>query len=198
MNLQLREQPPEFVRQYGAVPIAFEVRERLAVELIADGIGGVRLNRCAVEAPYTKDYDAIPGQRPDEWPAQWDLVHWCLCAAFRDDAHVGGVAVVLDTRQMSGSRSDVGEAVIWDIRVRPDQRNLGVGRKLLAFAEDRARSAGKLRLSVETQNNNVAACQFYAGAGFALRSFDRLAYPTLPDEVQLIWSKPLNGQTSAR
>jgi ribosomal protein S18 acetylase RimI-like enzyme len=192
VNLELREQPPGFVRQYGAVPIAFEVREILAVELMANGIGGVRLNRSAFESPYVKDYDAIAGQRPDEWPARWDLAHWCLCAAFRDEEHVGGVAIVIDTRQMLGSRSDVTEAVIWDIRVRPEQRRLGVGRQLLAFAEHRARSAGKLRLSAETQNNNVAACHLYAGAGFALRSFDRLAYPALPDEVQMIWSKPLS------
>jgi len=85
----------------------------------------------------------------------------------------------------------VDEAVLWDIRVHPDQRNRGIGRQLLAFSEQRARLAGKKRLSAETQNNNIAACQLYESAGFALTSVDRFAYPTLPNEVQLIWSKQL-------
>jgi GNAT superfamily N-acetyltransferase len=198
VNLQLREQPPEFSWQYGAVPIAFEVRERLAVEMIANGMGGVRLTRCAVEEPYTKDYDALPGQAPENWSKQWDLSGWCLCAAFCDDEHVGGVAMVIDTRQVNGSRHDIDEAVLWDVRVCPEQRRRRVGRQLLAFAEHRARLAGKLRLSVETQNVNVPACQLYASSGFSLRSLNRSAYPLLPDEVQLVWSKSLSGPESAR
>jgi len=189
MNLELREQPPSFDAQYGAIPIAFEVREHLAVELVGNGFGGIRLTRCPVEAFYTKDYDAMPGQRPQDWAKQWDLTKWCLCAAFSDEEHVGSVAIIFDTAQMYGSLSHGAEAVVWDIRVRPDYRHRGVGSQLLAFAEGRARSAGKQRLSVETQNNNVAACRLYASAGFELRSFDRFAYSLLPNEVQLVWSK---------
>jgi ribosomal protein S18 acetylase RimI-like enzyme len=136
----------------------------------------------------------MPGQRPEDWSKQWDLTRWRLYAAFsNDDEHVGGAAIILDTTQVYGERSDCGEAVLWDIRVRRDQRNCGVGRQLLAFAEEGARSAGKQRLSIETQNNNVAACCLYASAGYMLRSIDRFAYPALPNEVQLIWSKQLSG-----
>jgi hypothetical protein len=46
-----------------------------------------------------------------------------------------------------------------------------------------------VQLEVETQNNNVAACRFYAAMGCELRSIDRLAYPDLPDEAQLVWTK---------
>ena len=43
------------------------------------------------------------------------------------------------------------------------------------------------RLLVETQDINVPACRLYANTGYTLLSIDRLAYPTLPDEAQLIW-----------
>lgn len=197
VNLQLREQPPGFIAQYGAIPIAFEVREHLAVQLAANGLEGVRLNRCPVELPYTKDYDVLPEQSPQDWAKRWDLTKWCLGAAFSDEEHVGSVAVVIDTMQVYGPLSDGVESVLWDIRVRPDYRHRGVGRQLLAFAERLARSAGKRRLSVETQNNNVAACRLYASAGFELRSIDRFAYPLLPNEVQLVWSKQLCDPASA-
>lgn len=194
MNIQVREQPPRFIAQYGVIPIAFEVREHLAVQLATDGLEGIRLNRCPVELPYTKDYDALPEQCPQDWAKRWDLTKWCLGAAFSNEEHVGSVAVVIDTTQVHGPLSKGDESVLWDIRVRPDCRRLGVGRQLLAFAERIALSAGKQRLSVETQNNNVAACRFYASAGFELRSVDRFAYPLLPNEVQLVWSKQLRAR----
>jgi hypothetical protein len=47
------------------------------------------------------------------------------------------------------------------------------------------------QLKVETQNINVPACRFYARQGCVLGVIDRFAYPTLPDEVQLLWYKDL-------
>jgi len=44
---------------------------------------------------------------------------------------------------------------------------------------------------VETQNINVSACRLYASQGFELRTVNRNAYPTLPDEIQLLWYKDL-------
>ena len=196
-DIRLQEQPPGFAARYGAIPIAFEVREQLAVRLAASGLEGIRLDRCPVEVPYTKDYDLLPGQHPREWATRWDLGKWRLGAAFAGEAYVGGVAVVIDTTQVYGSLSDEAESVVWDIRVRPDVRHRGVGRRLLAFAERLAWSAGKRRLAVETQNNNVAACRLYAAAGFQLRSVDRFAYPHLPNEVQLVWSKRLGDEAPA-
>jgi ribosomal protein S18 acetylase RimI-like enzyme len=197
MHLELCEQSTEFSRRYGDVSIAFDVRELLTIPQIDIGLDGIHWNCCPIESPYIKDYDALPGNHPRDWPHRWDLTKWALCAAFLQGEHIGGVAIILDPSEIVGPRHDVEEAVLWDIRVRPDQRNRGIGRQLLAFAEHRASLAGKRRVSVETQNNNVAACKLYAGAGFALRSFDRFAYPTL-DEVQLIWSKSLTAPARIR
>ncbi len=44
---------------------------------------------------------------------------------------------------------------------------------------------------IETQNNDVAACRFYAAQGYQLGSIERFAYSELPDELRLIWHKDL-------
>jgi ribosomal protein S18 acetylase RimI-like enzyme len=79
--------------------------------------------------------------------------------------------------------------VLWDIRVSPKARRLAVGSALFRSIEAWARARNCRELKVETQNTNVAACRFYAHQGCHLKRANYNAYPDLPDEVQLIWSK---------
>ena len=44
---------------------------------------------------------------------------------------------------------------------------------------------------METQNVNVPACRLYARLGCVLGAIHRHAYPSLPDEVQLLWYREL-------
>lgn len=41
------------------------------------------------------------------------------------------------------------------------------------------------------------ACRFYARQGCTLGALHRYAYPTLPDEAQLLWYKPLRPDPGA-
>ena len=181
-QLELIEQSAAFLHRYASISIAFTVRERLKMEPRGIGFADGAVQSEAVESPYLKDYDSLPGQRPTDWPERFDLSKWWFAAAFLAGQHVGGVAVAMDIAE---------EAHLWDIRIAPQHRRQGVGRSLLKFAEDHAAVSGKLRINVETQNINVAACRFYAANGYQLRSINRFAYPELPGEVQLIWSKDL-------
>jgi ribosomal protein S18 acetylase RimI-like enzyme len=79
--------------------------------------------------------------------------------------------------------------VLWDIRVSPNARRLGVGSALFRSLEAWARARSCRELQVETQNTNGAACRFYEHQGCRLKRVDRHAYSSLPGEVQLIWSK---------
>jgi ribosomal protein S18 acetylase RimI-like enzyme len=83
--------------------------------------------------------------------------------------------------------------VLWDIRVVPERRGHGIGTALFRAAEAFAAARGCRELKVETQNVNVPACRFYQRHGCVLRTVNRFAYPALPDEVQLIWTKSLTG-----
>lgn len=175
--------------EYAGISIAFEVREVLDVLRDRDSHRRFRLEPRAV-APWVKDYDAIDGG-PLGWPARFDLRRWTFFTARARDRLVGGAAVIHrapDIEMLEG-RDDV--ALLWDLRVTPDARRAGVGRTLLDAVDAWARSHEATWLEAETQNINAPACRFYAANGFELRAATRHAYPELPNEIQLLWYKPL-------
>ena len=88
--------------------------------------------------------------------------------------------------------------VLWDLRGRsPEARRLGIGSDLFAATERWAIARGCRQLKVETQNVNVAACEFYSSRGCQLGAIHRFAYPDLPHEVQFLWYKNLVGSETA-
>ena len=194
MDVTLVDESPPCLRDYATVTSALVVSERVDVALLEGGICGGRIRGRAVERPFVKDYDALAGQHPEQWGRRWDLTSgWWFGGAFVGKKRVGGVAVALDVRQVEGSgvAGDEGVALLWDVRVSPEFRRQGVGRKLIELAEERARCRGVRRMRVETQDVNVAACRFYARGGYRLVAINRGAYAELPEEVQLIWEKGL-------
>lgn len=188
MLVEISVEPVTALREYGAVPIAFEVR---AVFDVAERGGGFVLTERALDTPYVKDYDAVRGEEPSRWAERFDVSGWGVLAARAGGRRVGGAVLAFDTPglDMLEGRSDL--AVLWDIRVSPEARGRGVGAALFAAAEAWARARGCRRLKVETQNINVPACRFYARRGCALTAVRRDAYPGLPGEVQLLWCKEL-------
>ena len=189
--VQITEEPATELDRYASISIAFEVRAVLDVEPRPDG-DGFLLNERVLETSYVKDYDTVAGDAPTDWARRFDLSKWGLLFARVDGQHVGSAAIAFDTPglTMLNGRRDV--AILWDIRVAADARGSGVGSALFRAVEAWARARGCRQLVVETQNVNVPACRFYARQGCTLGSMDRLAYPDLPDEVQLIWIKDLS------
>jgi GNAT superfamily N-acetyltransferase len=176
--------------EYASVPISFEVRTVLDVIEIESGSGGFMLSERAVDAPYVKDYDLH--ESPRSWADRFDLINWGWILARENDNRVGCATIAFNTPgvNMLEGRRDL--AVLWDIRVAPEMRGRGVGAALFSAAEAWAASRGCREIKVETQNINVTACRFYQSRGCELGSIDRLAYPTLPQEVQLLWYKQLD------
>lgn len=95
--------------------------------------------------------------------------------------------------EMLEGRDDL--AVLWNIRVAPECQRHGVATALFHAAEKWAVARGATRLKVETQNINVAACEFYARMGCVLDEVHRDAYPEYPDEIQLFWYKDVTGRS---
>ena len=194
MGVEIRALPPATLADYGAVSIAFVVHEVLDVVVDpvpdAGGLGepgGLRLVPRRLAAPYVKDYDAIAGESPARWARRFDVARWGVLAALVDGTRVGGAVVAFDTPgvDMLEGRRDL--AVLWDLRVAPAARGHGVGRALFEAAVAWATVRDCRWLKIETQNVNVPACRFYARQGCILGAIHRLAYPTLPDEAQLLW-----------
>ncbi|MDQ6636041.1 MAG: GNAT family N-acetyltransferase [Gemmatimonadota bacterium] len=191
MHVQILEESPEQLADYARVPIAFLVRE------VFDGAAIERL-RCGqdaaptpIAAPYQKDYDAYADHHPTAWAVRFDIAAWVVLAAYVQHRRVGGAVLVVNDSQLDLLREPAAHALLWDLRVAPDERRRGVGAALLHAAERRAVDRGASQLRVETQQINVPACRFYLRYGFSLESVRPDAYPDLPEEVQLLWRKSL-------
>ncbi len=199
MSLDVRQEAltPVALTEHGRISIAFVVGQILALDLTDGGLGGMALTEIPVAAPYVKDYDAIEGSGPAYWAQRFDVSNWAMIGAFRDGARIGGAVIAFRSAElyMLGGRDDV--AVLWDIRVAPEQRGSGAGSALFRAAERWASDRGCGWLKIETQNVNIAACRFYHKMGCTLGGIDRYAYPELPDEVQLLWWKALEAPETA-
>ena len=198
VKIRVVEDPTAGLADYGTIPIAFQVTTVFDVLVRGTRQEEFELVRRQLAVPYMKDYDAIAGGHPTEWPKRFDLSNWGIFAAHAAGRRVGGAAVAFNTPdlEMLNGRSDI--AALWDIRVAPDARGQGIGSALFNAAERWARARGCRELRIETQNINVAACRFYQRQGCVLVTADPSAYPGLPDETQLIWEKKLWAMSDDR
>lgn len=186
--IEIVEESLASLTHYADVRIAFDVSRVLDISLD----GGFVLSEHAVETPYVKDYDAID-EGPARWVAMFDVSNWGVLAARIDGRRVGGATLAYATAGLDILEGRRDLAALWDIRVSPEARGHGVGSALFRAAEAWAAARGCRQLKIETQNVNVPACRFYARQGCALVSIDPVAYPDLPDEVQMIWRKHLSS-----
>jgi GNAT superfamily N-acetyltransferase len=192
MNTIIQE-PISALPEYGKISIAFTVSSRLRVETVANGLGGLHLIKERVEPSYRKNYDDDEDERPIRWANRWDISNWGIFSAFDGTQRVGGAVVAWNTRDVWILEDRTDLAVLWDIRIAEAYRQHGIGTQLFAHATEWARTRGCHMLKIETQNINVAACQFYARQGCVLGGIRRWAYADFPNEVQLLWYRQLGG-----
>ncbi len=61
---------------------------------------------------------------------------------------------------------------VWEFHVAPSHRRAGIGRQLMAYAEDKAKHSGLRIIVCETQTTNATAIMVYRKLGFALEGID--------------------------
>jgi GNAT superfamily N-acetyltransferase len=192
MHIETHPFDLDLLAAYATIPIAFEVRSVLRVEAMDHGLGGLRLVEEPVTPSYIKDYDACQDGPPTAWPRQFDLRNWGFMLARDGESArpIGGAAVAWNTDGVNLLEGQSDLAVLWDFRVRPEDRGRGIGAALLRQAAEWARQRGCTRLKIETQNVNAPACRFYARQGCELGVIHRYAYagqPHVAHETMLIW-----------
>ncbi|MFC1706447.1 hypothetical protein ACFL59_06420, partial [Planctomycetota bacterium] len=64
MEVLIREEPLERLRELATISIAFLVDRVFEVASRDSGLGGIILLEHAMAPPYVKDYDAIDGNHP--------------------------------------------------------------------------------------------------------------------------------------
>lgn len=164
----------ERLAEYESVPIAFEVRSKLSLPALKIG----RFVEDPVE-PFVKDYDVVESERPTSLPDRLGSDTLAVIAAFRNDVRIGGAIVHFPSRE---------EALLIDLRVAPDERGSGIGRRLAQSALSEVSHRGIPTLEIETQDTNVSACRFYHSLGASLVWIEPNGYPGFSDEAKIIWS----------
>jgi ribosomal protein S18 acetylase RimI-like enzyme len=191
-RIQIVEEPiMASLADYARVPIAFMVEKVLDVRETASS---PVLSERKIAVPYVKDFDR--DEHPTTWSARFDLSKWGLLAAVAGEQRVGGAIIAVDTPgvAMLDGRTDL--AVLWDIRVLSGARRKGIGSALFREVEQWARARNCREVRIETQNTNVTACRFYQRQGCALAAVNRRAYLEMPEEIQLVWHKRLEPDSS--
>ncbi len=190
----------ESLEAYSTVPIVFEVKSRLSVDLIHGGLGGIALREEEVMPPYVKDYDESKGEGPMRWLETFNTANWALFLARDKGVSIGGATVAFHTPEVHMLRGRKDMSVLWDIRVHPAHRRSGVGTALFVEAVEWSRTNNCRHMKIETQNINVPACRFYARQGCRLGEINRYAYsePHLAHEVMLIWYLDLQESVTSQ
>ena len=84
-------------------------------------------------------------------------------------------------------------ALIEEIFVKKDARRSGVGTALLDAAEKWAKGKGLCGLTLETQENNLAACRLYAKCGFTIGGVNTMLYRNfggpVAEDTAVFWYK---------
>lgn len=189
MSFEIREERPPNLSAHGTIPCAFRVAQIVdlaALDRLSDALPALDY-----PAPFTKDYDAIPGNRPVDWSERLNAVDWTLFAAWREGERIGGALVAVDAPGVRLLDGDPQVAMLWDLRVHPASRGSGVGAALFQAAETWGATRGCRSLKAETQHINLAACRLYQREGCRLEQVQRGAYLHFPTEVLLVWSKTI-------
>lgn len=190
MEYEIRQVGPDSLEQYKQIPMEHRVETVFRVDEVDGGFGGLSLTETPFDKPYVKKFDENPEEGVSSWLHRFNVKHWLFLLACDAEKAVGGATLAFRTPEvhMLQGRNDL--AVLWDIRVHPEYKGKGIGTKLLDYAATWARQQGCTQIKIETQNNNVPACRFYASRGCRLGAIDRYAYshdPRFANETMLIW-----------
>ena len=132
---------------------------------------------------FSLDYAPLPKGEWREYPPNTRFTAEELCRgneaqclfAFLD-GKLAGQAVVMENWNHL--------ALIDDLRVDVRMRRQGVGRALMDACRAWAKGRGLRGVTLETQDTNPAACQFYESCGLLLGGVDRMLYYAFPEQMQ--------------
>lgn len=128
--------------------------------------------------PYEKTYPADE----NDWRAYISGEDKAAFLAYMDGKCAGQIVLRRDWNRY---------AFIEDIAVAASARRQGVGTALMERAKEWAAQGGMQGLALETQDNNLAACRFYAKCGFAVGAVNTMLYRNFErpycDETAVFW-----------
>lgn len=190
--ITVKEMDKSCLEMYDTISMNVDVHSEYRIRTIDNGLGGFHFGEVEVE-PYIKDLSVY--EKAAEYEQNFDITNWRFYMAFDGEKLVGAMTVAGTTpdSNMLCGREDA--CVLWDIRVIDEYKHRGVGQKMLDAGIENAKADGYTQMIIESQNNNVTACNFYRKQGAVLSKIDMYAYyqeESCRDEVQFIWYLDLN------
>jgi ribosomal protein S18 acetylase RimI-like enzyme len=185
MKIEILPVNKKNLTEYGKTPISFEVNSKIQIRQVGSGLEGLNFKEVKVAPSFVKDYDQE--EKPIDWLKTFKMENWRIFRCTEYDECVGGAVVALKSPEvhMLDGRQDL--AMIWDIRVKPEYRRRGVGSQLFQTAARWSKDQGCRQLKIETQNNNVKACRFYAKQGCILGEINFFKYLPEKNEIMFCW-----------
>lgn len=187
MNIVIKEVTKEKLVDYVQIPMLKVVNSKLVLKKENQGLGGILLEEIPVK-PHIIDLGKE--EKPLKWDQLFDISKWGFFIGYDGEQPIAGLTLAYQSPnvRMLDQRNDL--TVVWDLRVHPDYKGLGIGKQLIEKATLWAKERNCTQLKIETQNNNVSACHFYAKCGCELGIINQYAYyGDYDDEVMLIWYK---------
>ena len=114
------------LREYASIPIAFEVRE--VIDVAALNLGDSSLPVRPV-APRIKNYDVLPHNDPANWLADSRVRDSIVFVAIADGRPIAGAVVITGESEVIALGGRSHNALLWDLRVAPNWRRRGLGRR---------------------------------------------------------------------
>lgn len=134
------------------------------------------------EEIFSEPYEKIYPAGENDWHAYIGSADKAIYLAYIDGKCAGQIVLRRDWNRY---------AFIEDIAVAAFARRQGVGTALMERAKEWAAQGGMQGLALETQDNNLAACRFYAKCGFAIGGVNTMLYRNfggpVADETAVFW-----------
>lgn len=168
--------------EYDQINFAYSSNKKYIIKKLNRGLAGFSLE--LVDIPtYNKNFEV----KTSDWCKNFDISNWKFFGAYYDNEIIAGCVVATKTKDchMLEGREDL--AVIWDIRVKKEYQNVGIGQKLFTLAKEEITKENFKQLKVECQNTNYKAVNFYHKQGMELCAINEYAYKDYPEETQLLW-----------
>ncbi len=123
---------------------------------------------------------AVMGVEPLPLQADYaDILRRCECWVIEEAGRLAGCLIL-------APRAD--DLLIWSVATHPESQGRGIGRALLAFAEARAREAGRASVRLYTAEAMTTNVAWYARHGFGVERIEQM-----PDRRAVHMVKHLGG-----
>lgn len=173
MDIQIREMTDRDHPEHIQIDGSFTVDSELVLSVTDQGIGyTVKPVVPSYQKSYPDEADQGDSGNLSEYIGRPDRAVYLALAG---DRAVGRIMLAKNWNRY---------AYIEDLRVDRNARGHGIGRKLIEQAVLWAKASHTPGLMLETQSNNVRACQFYESCGFVIGGFDSYLYRGFKEHSQ--------------